>query len=60
MKPIAVFITSILTMTVTHALVLITPFLKPVVDVILVGIDQAPWQDGGPNEGCYGGLLYVS
>jgi hypothetical protein len=60
MEPIAVFITSILTMTMTHALVLITPFLKPVVDVILVGIDPAPWQDGGPDERCDGGLFYVS
>jgi hypothetical protein len=41
-KPVVVFIPSILTMAVTHPVVLVAPSLKATVESLLVGIDQAP------------------
>jgi hypothetical protein len=47
-KAIAIIISGILAGGVIHALVFVAPFTQPVVNGVLIGIDQCPW--------CYGGF----
>jgi len=59
MKPIAIFITSILTGRVIDALMSIAPLGQAVIDVILIGVDQATGRNSLNNHRFDGHLLHI-
>ena len=58
-KTIAIFISSKLTNRVVDALVEVAPFNEAIVDVVLIGLNEAARLDGSFNDGFDGGLLDI-
>jgi hypothetical protein len=59
MKSIAIFIAGILARRVVDALMVVAPFGQAVVDVILIGVDQAARRNGLGDDGLDRRLLHV-